>query len=211
MRLKLILLLLLVTSLLGCEPAGPDALLLLHFDGSYDGEQGEAGEANGTTFSAGRVGQGVVIDETDTLIYSTAGNLNPGAGAIEFWVRPNHDGNDEEIRVFFEIDYRDHGIQIVTQGGDLRFLMRSGEPLTDIGAPVGHWRKGEWHHVAAAWTGTQMALYIDEQLQATSSNATPPQILGPVFYVGSSPRGDWQADATIDELRISAVARPLAH
>lgn len=209
MRVKFFHFTLLALALIGCEPADSNTLLLLHFDGNYDGEQGESGQANGTTFSAGKLGQGIVIDDADTLVYPTTGNLNSNAGAIEFWVRPNYDGNDDEIHVLFEIDYKDHGIQVATQGSDLHFLMRSGEPFTDIGAPVGHWRNGEWHHVVAAWTGAQMALYIDEQLQATSSNGTPPQILGPVFYVGSSPRGDWQADATIDELRIKKVARPV--
>ena len=196
-----------------CEYGGPyqddpHALLLLHLDGDYEGVQGEAGTANGTSFTSGKFGQGVLIDATDTLTYPTAGNLNQAAGTIEFWVRPNQEGDYGQIHVLFEIDYMDHGIQIAKHGGgNLHFLMRSGEQLTDIHAPASHWRSGEWHHVTATWQGTHMALYIDGLPQAGSDSASPPQMLGPVFYLGSSPRGDWQADAIIDEFRISDIPR----
>jgi hypothetical protein len=196
-----------------CEYGGPyqddpHTLLLLHLDGDYGGVQGETGVASGTSFASGQFGQGVLIDATDTLTYPTTCNLNQAAGTIEFWVRPELEGDYGQIHVLFEIDYMDHAIQIVKHGGgDLRFLMRRGEELTDIGAPAGQWRAGEWHHVAATWEGPQMTLYIDGLHQANSNSATPPQILGPVFYLGSSPRGDWQANATIDEFRISDIPR----
>lgn len=206
---KVILPFLLGLVLIGCEPAEPSELLLLHFNGDYEGSQEEVGEASGTSFVPGKFGQGVLIDDTDTLVYPTDDNLSLAAGAIEFWVSMNQSRDLGEIHVLFEIDYHDQGIQIVKHGGgDLRYLMRRGEELTDIGAAAGDWRSGEWHHVAAVWTDTQMILYVDGWPRASSSSAAPPLERGPEFYLGSSPRGDWQADAIIDEFRISSIPVP---
>ncbi|MBN1641223.1 MAG: 6-bladed beta-propeller [Anaerolineae bacterium] len=182
--------------------------LLLHFDGDYGGVEGEVGTAAGTSFAQGHDGQGVLVDEDDTLTYAMAGNLDPAAGTIEFWVRPNHDDDVGQIHVYFEFDESDNGIQIVKHGGgNLHFLMRTPTNLADIFALAGDWRAGEWHHVAATWQGSDMALYVDGLLRASSDAASPPETLASILNIGSSSRGDWQADAVIDELRISDVPR----
>jgi hypothetical protein len=197
-----------------CAAGGPYELdeqtsLLLHFDQSYRGAHGESGTANGTSFVQGRYGSGVLIDGNDTLTYATARNLDRAAGTIDFWVRPNRDDDLGQIHALFEFDYMDNGIQIVKHGGgNLHFLMWTPTNLTDIHAQTEDWRAGEWHHVAAAWQGNHMALIVDGLLQAYSGTASPTEALPDVFYVGSSPRGDWQADAVIDELRISEIPRP---
>ena len=198
----------------GCTYGGPYAvdehtLLLLHFDGDYDGAQGELGAADGVSFVPGRFGQGVLIDASDTLTYATAGNVDRTVGTIEFWVRFNQEGAAGQIYDLFEFDGPGGGIQIVKHGGggNLHFVMRDSTHLTDIHAETGHWRAGEWHHVAATWEKNRVALYVDGSLQASSDAASPPDSLAGTLYIGSSPRGDWQADAVIDELRISDVRR----
>jgi len=191
-------------------PYTPDehTLLLLHFDGDYAGVQGEVGTADGAGFTAARHGQGVHLDGSDTLTYTTAGNLNRVAGTVEFWVRMDQQDDVGQIHVLFESDGQGGGIQIVKHGGaSLNFLMRTPTNLVDLVAAAGDWRAGEWHHVAATWQEKRMALIVDGLTLASSETASPPTSLDDILYVGSSPRGDWQADAVIDELRISDVPR----
>jgi DNA-binding beta-propeller fold protein YncE len=196
-----------------CAYGGPytvdeHTLLLLHFDGDYDGAEGEVGTADGASFVPGVFDQGVLIDATDTLTYSTAGNLNRTAGTIEFWARFEQEGAAGQIHDLFEFDSPGGGIQIVKHsGGNLHALMWSPTNLTDIHAETGDWQAGEWHQVAVTWQGSQMALLVDGFPQASSDTASPPDSLAETLYVGSSPRGDWQANAVIDELRISDIPR----
>jgi sugar lactone lactonase YvrE len=189
-------------------PPDEHTLLQLRFDGDYRGVDGEPGTAHGTSFVQGRYGEGVLVDDSDTLTYATPGNLNRTAGAIEFWVQPTRAEAGGEIHVFFEINYMDTGIQIVRHGGgNLHFLIFTPTSLTDIYAPTGHWRSGEWHHVAATWQDNRMNLYVDGLDQASSHSASPPETLGEIFNVGSAPGGIWQANAVLDELRISDIPR----
>jgi len=76
-------------------PYVPDeqTLLMLHFDGYYAGTQDEPGTAQDTSFAEGRYGQGVLIDNADTLTYTTAGNLNPEAGTNQATTPPEAIGS----------------------------------------------------------------------------------------------------------------------
>jgi streptogramin lyase len=198
---------------LGCTYGGPYAadehtLLLLHFDGDYAGLDSEAGAADGTDFLPAMFGQGVHIDGSDTLTYPTASNVSLAAGTIEFWGRMDDEGDVGQIHDLFEFDGPGGGIQIVKHGGgNLHLVMRDATDLTDIHAQTGHWLAGEWHHVAVTWEKNRLALFVDGSLRADSDAGTPPVCLADTLYVGSSPRGDWQADAVIDELRISDIPR----
>lgn len=189
-------------------------LLLLHFDGDSIGAQGETGTARWVSFVPGLFGQGVLIDSNDTLIYPSAGNLNYSSGTIEFWVRFDQ---PREARLYdlFEFDGPDGGLQIIFHGeGRLNVLMRkptaSGETLTGIGTDTAAGWAEDWHHVAVAWEENWLALLVDGCLMDSSdSAATPGENQAVSLFVGSSPRGDWQAEAIFDELRISDIARQL--
>jgi hypothetical protein len=197
-----------------CNYGGPyetdeHTLLLLHLDGSYEGEQGESGTASGTSFKGGQYGQGVLIDGTDTLTYTVAGNIDYNQGSVEFWLQPTWDGDDggnhtllwwgDNYDVFFHL--RKDGISNLVfdrfyEGGS-------------CGAPhnVADWRAGEWHHLTITWNGPEMALYEDglEVAQTVCGGTAHPNANS--LYVGSGMGGDQAVDATIDELRISDVPR----
>ena len=184
-------------------------LLLLHFDGSYEGAQGEAGTPGGTTFEAGKYDQGVTVDADDTLTYGTAGNLERSQGAIEFWLRPTWDGGDGASHVFFEVgDGWFNRMRIMKDGANnLRFMVWDGDTEYGVAYNVACWQAGEWHHVAATWEGTDIALFVDGQQRDRSDMASPPDTLANTIHIGSSLWHDQQADAVLDELRISDVPR----
>jgi hypothetical protein len=196
-----------------CTYGGPyeadeHTLLLLHLDDSYNGEQGELGTTSGTTFTAGQYGQGLLIDDSDTLTYTVAGNIAYNQGTVEFWVQPTWDGDDGgnhtllwwgQDPVFFHL--RKDGISNLVFD---RFYAGG-----SCGAPhnVADWRAGEWHHLAIAWDGPEMALYEDgiEVAQTVCWGTAHPT--ANYFFIGSDLNHDFTIDAVIDELRISDIAR----
>jgi hypothetical protein len=186
----------------------PHTKLLLHLDGSYDGAEGEPGTPNGTTFLPGRHGQGVLVDNNDTLSYTATGNIASTQGAVEFWFRPNWNGDDGgnhtlfwwgEDPVFFHL--RKDGISNLVFD---RFFDGG-----SCGAPVNvaDWKAGEWHHLAFTWEGTAMVLYVDGRVvaQAICEGVANPGASS--FYVGSGIGGNQSVDGIIDEFRISDMPR----
>jgi len=179
-------------------------LLLLHLDGGYSATRGEPGTAVGTGFAPGRYGQGVLIDGSDTLTYTAAGNVNAEQGALEFWLKPNWDGDDGGNHTLFWWG----------EGGEFLHLRKDG--ISNLvfdrfyaggscGAPhgVGDWRAGEWHHLAITWRGTEMRLYEDgREVALTECSGTARPTAGE-FYIGSALGGNQAIDAIVDELRVS--------
>lgn len=198
-----------------CTIEGPysvdeHTLLLLHFDSSYNGAQGEPGIPSGTTFTAGKYAQGVAIDSNDMLTYATAGNLNRAQGEIEFWIRPDWDGGDYQSYTFFEVGNSwFNRMRIMKDGANnLRFLLWDSTTEYGVGYNVAHWKAGEWHHIAVTWGGTYIALFVDGQQRASSDIARPPDSLAATLSIGASyVWRDQQANAVIDEFRISDIPR----
>jgi PKD repeat protein len=197
-----------------CSTEGPwvsdsRTLLILHLDGTYAGEQGESGVPSGATFSTGRYGQGALIDAADTLTYASAENLEREQGAIEFWISPQWDGDDQQSYTFFEVGNGWFNRMRVMKDGanNLRFMMWDSTTEYGVAYNVAHWKAGEWHHVAATWDGNNIALYVDGEQRGSESDANPPDTLADTIYVGSSSWSDQQANAVMDELRISDVPR----
>ena len=160
----------------GPYTADANTLLLLHFDGSYKGAGGEAGIPNGTSFAAGRHGQALLVDGGDTLSYETAGNLNREQGAIEFWVRPVWDGSDEKNHDFFEAGHEWFNRIMITKDGanNLRLMVWDSSQEYGVGYNIGYWRAGEWHHVAATWSSSDLALYVDGERRDWRGNTGRP-------------------------------------
>ncbi|PWB49806.1 MAG: hypothetical protein C3F13_18380 [Anaerolineales bacterium] len=182
--------------------------LLLHFDGSYNGEQGEPGAHQGTSFDTGRYGQGVLIDDTDTLTYLVEGNINHQQGAIEFWIQPIWDGDDGGNHTLFWWGE-----------GDNIFHLRK-DPISNLvfdrffgggscGAPhnVADWRNGEWHHLAITWDGPEMALFEDGLQVAQTVCGGTANPTGDSFAIGTDLSSEQTIDAIIDEFRISDTPR----
>jgi hypothetical protein len=193
----------------GPYTADPHTQLLLHFDGDYEGTDGEIGTVIGATFATGKYGSGVTIDSADTLTYPTAGNMNRSEGAIEFWLRPAWNGNDGISHTFFEVGNGwSNRMRIMKDGGNyLRFMVW--DEITEYGANyyVGDWKAGEWHHVSATWTGTNIALFIDGVQRASDAISNLPSELADTIFIGSTIWQDQQADAAMDEFRISDIPR----
>ena len=184
-------------------------LLVLHFDNTLNGENGETPtQASGVTFAAGVSGQGVQVDSGDVLKYATAGNFNAPTGSIEFWIKPLWNGSDTTARYFFSVG--NNQLLLVKDGGNnFRFLLKSDDSEAFQGYNLGSWVANQWHHVAVTWSVPgRMKTYFDGTKVLDHSSANQ-DLISPVpadmTFGGNN--GATVPTAVIDEFRLSDIER----
>ncbi len=194
----------------GTHLVDADTLLLAHFDGSFNGDQGEVGTSNGVTFSAGKYGQAASFDGSEVLTYPSQGNVAAGQGGIEFWTRPTWNGNDNLGHTFIEVNETwENRIKITKDGANnLRFLIWDGGGAEyGVYCPIADWKAGDWHHVAAAWQEDWMVLAVDGVPCKSTTQGGMPLLQDETIYVGNSAALDESEQGLIDELHISYLPR----
>jgi len=175
-----------------------------HFDGSLDSADGEQAYERGVSFVRGHTRQAVLIDDEDTLSYLTDSHIDPQQGAIEFWLQPLWNGDDEQTYVFFEVgDTWFNRLRITKDGANnLRFMVWSSQVEYGVACNVAYWIAKDWHEVRATWQEDELSLYLDDSLCDSQTFVTMPDHLSSRFYIGSSAQRDTQAQAAIDEFAI---------
>ncbi|MFL5494332.1 MAG: LamG-like jellyroll fold domain-containing protein [Gemmatimonadales bacterium] len=226
-KMRLVFMLTLAAAFAGCEnpvqpPDRPDqsapivasvesdahTLLHLSFNDDLKSADGESPtRASGLTFEGGISGPGVLIDGTDLLKYKTSGNFTGAAGTVEFWIKPRWNGNDHNPHFFFTIG---DVLWVVKDGADnLAFRLGSVDSEAYQGYSLGEWAANDWHHIAVTWSiPGRMITYVDG-VPVISHPAAQRDLVSsppPAMAIGSQ-NGSLQADAIIDELRISDIAR----
>ena len=181
---------------------GPTTGLVLHFDGSFSGTGNEPGyPSDGLTFVTGHTGQGVLFDRENTLYYLTGNSISPGQGAIEFWLKPKWNGNDNQDYVFFEVGdtWFNRFLLIKDAANNFRFMVWSSKVEYGVACGVGDWIANDWHHVKATWQNDAISLYLDGALCGSRTYVTMPERLASRLFIGSSAQGALQAQSVIDE------------
>ncbi len=164
-------------------------------------------------------------DQTPSLAarieYPAAGHISPDRGTVEMWVRPLFDpgveverstrgrfnrelfrltlANGDHLGFYWNID--DRNMRLYTRvDGDVQLYASPGrsEP----------WEQGSWHHVAFTW-GDEAAVFVDGAKVASHEWTGPllPGTLEGATIVLGSPPSSTPCEFTVDELRISDVAR----
>ena len=146
--------------------------------------------------------------------YSAARNVRPDRGTIAFHFKPDWSGDQATHRYFFfrpGTGSRGAGANSPDSMG-LHTMARKKPPqqiwlwYDDHGggnnivrAPIGDWRKGEWHHVAATWDTERLRIYVDGVLKG--ERGLRGQITDPAttFFVGSSRNGVFSSEGVLDE------------
>ncbi len=202
---------------LAAQAASAQSLLVLHFEGTLNGEGGEtATQSSNVLFQPGGVtGQGVVIDRNSRLTYTSDGNINAMEGTIELWMKPSWNGNDTQSRTILKYG-TNSGLLLSKEGTNLRLVLNraneNGSLELDVVSSTKTWQANQWHHIAASWsqTGQFLRLYVDGTLISERSLATIlPTIdntVNPTLQLG----GDGVRNplvATIDEVTISDAPR----
>jgi len=191
-----------------------NTLLLLRFENTLNGEQGETPVQNvGLSFESGILGQGILVDDSDLLQYATAGNFNMPEGTIEFWVKPHYKLFDTQFRSFFSVGsggLNNDFILLRDTAINFRFLINADDSEAGKFA-FADWNTNQWHHVAVTWTVPgRMITYIDgfERINHASTSQDVLSSIPSAFNIGShSGQNNWQCNCVIDELRVSNIAR----
>jgi hypothetical protein len=193
----------------------------------------------GTAFVTARYGNGArFTNDGDYLAISSAGNFNPGQGAIELWYQPSYDygsstdGSDNALFGYwidsnnFFYAYHEPGnaaasglaFQISTGGNFSRISLGGGASYPQ------RWRANDWVHLRFEWRagtagGEHIAVIVNGELATPalfSLDYPTPVATEPIFNVGDRARSDNynnNAGGIIDELVIYDTAgapRPLA-
>ncbi|MDP2906959.1 MAG: LamG domain-containing protein [Nanoarchaeota archaeon] len=151
----------------------------------------------------GNFSQGMIANYTYTTKYGSDNNIHNHNGTIDMWVKPYWAGDDNNEYTFFT----DSGsiIQLnKSSANNLVFLAGS----TSVTCSIPSWTLRTWHLLTATWNqGEKVYLYIDGA-SCNSGNA-PASIsaLGDSIFIGSNAENTTQANATIDELRITGFPR----
>ncbi|MDO8538615.1 MAG: LamG-like jellyroll fold domain-containing protein [archaeon] len=174
-------------------------------------------ETTGTTIVQGIIGNGVLVDSTDRLSYSGGANIYNLEGTIEFWAKPTWNGNDNATHSFFSAKTTTESFEIKKWNSPVNnslasFSLRPGT-VALVSSPITNWTANSWHHVAVSWksgTNGSRKLYIDGTLVSTLAYADSYI----TTYDPTNIRIGWsgnpivsQANATIDELKISNIQR----
>lgn len=189
-------------------------LLVLRFDNSLNGENGETPTTStGTSFVPGIVGSAINLPTNNVLTYQSNGNINALEGTCEFWIKPNWNGNDNVARTILQ--WGDLGGLVIQKDANPNFRM-----IVNLFRPEGNgygqyasiadWQINQWHHVAYTWSSSNrfVKAYIDGRLISQGTlNFSLPSISNPTFRIGANLDGSTVIDAAIDELRISDIPR----
>ncbi len=210
-------------------PDDTDTSLLLKFDGSLTGMDGENPISNtGTSFVNGQVSGAVSVGNPGQISYGQAGNISAAAGTVEFYIQPHTDPAGVSRRLFQVGDstggFLNGNAMVLFEDGTntLRFIQIGDNPTTGAVettysteldyAGSQNWTANSWHHIAMTWdrAAHTMALYVDGVLAQSVAAGSAPSI--PAFspsniVIGGEVDGTFPSDANYDEFRISTRAR----
>jgi len=157
--------------------------------------------------------------------YASDQNLCLGQGTIELWVQVLKDtGSTDEsspkLRYLVNSGRHtgeNHGFALLLTcpdakpGARHRLVWKRSNGNAKgrswgTGVPV-EWAAGEWHHVAATYSASEDALFVDGRRVAAVKTGEGMDLIGYNFSVGASIYRGRVADCVIDELRISDSVR----
>ncbi|MBO7742194.1 MAG: hypothetical protein J6S21_06530, partial [Victivallales bacterium] len=185
-------------------PTVEDADLLFHagFDGGVMTADKASGKAEPQNFKNPELGElagkgvadkgAMFLDNTNTVIYPAAGNIDWREGTISMWLSAhNWKPSDKHFQIFFEGRFPNEISRFIIykyfETATLRFLIASGnKEVGYISVPVkdADWQPGMWHKLDAVWNCEKMLFYIDGKLMKTLTFKQALDIKG-----GDSPQG----------------------
>ena len=194
-------------------------LLFLEFDGSLQGADGETPtQVANVTFETGVVGQSANTNANGYLKYPVEDNIEGQELTVEFWIRPNWNGNEGGAHTFFEVGNNfNNGIVMSIDGAEnLRFLQWGDDLSTPeveisvesgVGSSGSGWIAGEWYYMVGTWSGStgDVKMYVNGDLLAANSNGVSIADFSTTeLTIGSESELTFSADASFDLFTITS-------
>jgi hypothetical protein len=156
------------------------------------------------TYSQGWNGEGMNFHIQGEFMRTSKELVNE-SGTIEFWVKPGWNASDGNTNYFIqdsnnEINLNRTGTIIYLKLGLNGYLTYN----------ISSWNSSDWHHVGISWQKNKnLTLNIDGVEVNKTSTSLIITGTGGYFYLGSnaSTSNNLLANGTIDEFRVSSVAR----
>ncbi len=188
---------------------------ILPMDGNLTAVDGRPPDnGTGVEFVGGLFGQAAQFRSAlqSTLLYNSAGVVNPDEGTLEVWVQLTANledlGATTHPRLFSYVIDNNNQLYVEINSG--RVILTSRKDGTYQGAwpqPVG-WRAGEWHHITATWSRRQgvQSIYYDCMPMGSAEFRGLSGGEAAQFSLGGGSIGP-ALDGALDDIRISG--RPL--
>ena len=189
----------------------PQTVMLLHFNGSVDGEPDLATGA--ITFTTGKFGTDAVrVGEGCVLRFGVPPDFDSSIGSLELWARPDWppaDGlrhtlvdmkgpgewNQNRLMLYKNKNYE---VGFAIYGRDKKALAAR--------VPINILRQNGWTHLCATWDASAgLVLYVNGEKRAAVEGRVPLEPFDRLFVGSTGTDRFWQG--SIDELRLSSVQR----
>ncbi len=186
-----------------CLAQSQEASLAWFTDATIANSVKTAKPAGAPPNAPGTVGNGVLLN-------SAVGIENPlliqNRGMIEFWIKPNWNGNDGVTHRILRVGDPNNGMLIEkSAAGTLRFVMITPNRTAATRYDVSDWLTGKWHHIAVTWNDHAgppkgLALWIDKVCVDSvifdgTAFMNPSSMSDSKVYIGDS-----STDVVMDEL-----------
>jgi hypothetical protein len=148
------------------------------------------------------------------MVVSNSFRIEPERGAIRLWYRPDFSsgvGPGQPATLLTLATVKDKteliwwALVVTPDGSEVHLVCQAGSgPEACLSANV-NWTNGNWHLLTVAFTPTNSALFIDDQLQSVGEGLTTiPNEVAPYtsLIVGSSASGELPAQGQIEELSV---------
>jgi hypothetical protein len=165
-------------------------------------QEGIAFDSQGTKFSA-----------DSQFVIPNAGNINPQAGTISFWIQPDWQGSDQTDASLVQLREQntfENRMQITKNGEFLRFIFADNTGMeSGAGYQINNWQPGDQHLVTATWGDALTTLYVDGQKVGQQPYSGQLEVKpGTPLYIGSDYPGQQPgAQATLSQFQV--YNRPL--
>ncbi|MBQ9502407.1 MAG: hypothetical protein IJU70_09650 [Lentisphaeria bacterium] len=147
-------------------------------------------------------------------VYRVPGIPGTTKGTVSFCVKPvDWSGEDRNFHVFFQAVGPNASLIIYkyVNSDNLVFLLGPSKPVggkylwSMAGTSIRKWKAGEWHHIAAAYDGKMLELFVDgRRMSKVPRNALPEKEFTQ-FSAGALSPGQWKTPlglTLLDELLI---------
>jgi hypothetical protein len=188
-----------------CDPADPTLRACYTFDGNTEdgSSNGYDAVATGTSFGAGRTGQGLVVGAGDSVVVAGGAGLNVAQLTIDLWIRPSSipaAGTRAGL-----VDSGNRFRMFLQPAGLVRCATTNGPSLETTAAHAVS--AGAWAHLTCTYDGTTMQIYVDGAVAAMLTQASTIPTGAGMVIGQNNPSGE-NFDGTIDELRIFGAVVP---